>query len=310
MSRSNHVQVITGKETPMKLRSVVLHTIGATAFLGLISINVNAQAKGSASATSASHVAAEMTEGKLNPSKSKPGDRVALRLKDDVKSNGDVVLKKGTTVNGVVRSVKSVEGKGEASGQAQSMMEIEWLAPTVQGRAAQQLSIALQSVIQVNRLYEQREAEGSDDFGFGAGSASATPIAARSSGGGGGLLGGTVGGAVGATAGVVGGVGSTVGAASSTAIRASTQSNASLLSMPSVMAVDQQTVTALESNFGTSSSGQLFKVGQGQLITAGGSKQSVELFSHLSNDTVITSPSKNFEISSGAQMQLLVGVSK
>ena len=41
-----------------------------------------------------------------------------------------------------------------------------------------------------------------------------------------------------------------------------------------------------------------------------GLKQSVDLFSHLSNDTVITSPYENFEISSGAQMQLLVGVKK
>ena len=48
----------------------------------------------------------------------------------------------------------------------------------------------------------------------------------------------------------------------------------------------------------------------GELVSAAGSKQSVELFSHLSNDTMITSPSKDFEISSGAQMQLLVGVSK
>ena len=253
----------------MNLRSAVLNAIGATAFLALISVNANGQAGGSARATSASHVAAEMTKGKLNPSETKPGDKVALQLKDDVKSNGDVVLKKGTTIDGVVRSVKTVEGKGQASGQAQSMMEIDWFAPAAQGRAAQQLSIALQSVNQVNRLYEQRAAEGSDDFGF-----------------------------IGA------------GSASTTAARTSTPSNASLLSMPSVMAVDQQTAAALESSFGPSSSIQLFRVGHGQLITAGGSKQSVELFSHLSNDTVITSPSRNFEISSGAQMQLLIGVSK
>lgn len=252
----------------MDLRSVALHTIGATAFLVWIGVNANAQVRGNASATSATHAAAEMTKGKLNPSETKPGDRVALRLKDDVKSNGNVVLKKGTTITGVVRSVKSLETKGQGSGQAQSMMEIEWLAPAAQGRAAQQLSIALQSVTQVNRLYEQRQAEGSDGFGFAG------------------------------------------GAASSTGGRTTTQSNAALLNMPSVMAVDHQTASSLELNFGTSSSSPLFRVGQGELVSAGGSKQSVELFSHLSNDTMITSPSKDFEISSGAQMQLLVGVSK
>jgi hypothetical protein len=294
----------------MNLRSVALHTIGATAFLAWISISANAQVRGNASATSATHASAEMTKGKLNPSETRPGDQVALRLKDDVKSNGNVVLKKGTTITGVVRSVKNLETKGQGSGQAQSMMEIEWLAPAAQGRAAQQVSIALQSVTQVNRLFEQRQADTSDDFGF-AGGSSATPVAARpSGGGGGGLLGGAVGGAVGATAGVAGGVGSTVGATSTAANRTTAQSNAALLNMPSVMAVDHQTASSLESNFGTSSSSPLFRVGHGELVSAGGSKQSVELFSHLSNDTMITSPSRDFEISSGAQMQLLVGVSK
>lgn len=287
----------------MNFRSVALHTIGATAFLAWISINANAQVSGNARATSATHASAEMTKGKLNPSETKPGDKVALRLKDDVKSNGDVVLKKGTTITGVVRSVKSLETKSQGSGQAQSMMEIEWLAPAAQGRAAQQVSIALQSVTQVNRLYEERQAEASDDFGF-VGGGSASPVVARpSGGGGGGLLGGAVGG-------VAAGVGSTVGAASTTASRTTAQSNAALLNMPSVMAVDHQTASSLASNFGTSSSSPLFRVGHGELVSAGGSKQSVELFSHLSNDTMITSPSKDFEISSGAQMQLLVGVSK
>ena len=275
----------------MNLRSVALHTIGATAFLAWVGINANAQTSGNTRATSATHASAEMTKGKLNPSQTKPGDQVALRLKDDVKSNGDVVLKKGTTITGVVRSVKSLETKGQGSGQARSMMEIEWLAPAAQGRAAQQVSIALQSVTQVNRLYDQRQAEGSDDFGY-SGGGSAAPIVARSSGGG------------------SGGVGSTVGAASTTTNRTTAQSNAALLNMPSVMAIDHQTASSLESNFGTSSSSQLFRVGHGELVSAGGSKQSVELFSHLSNDTMITSPSRDFEISSGAQMQLLVGVSK
>jgi hypothetical protein len=286
----------------MNLRSVALHTIGATAILACVGVNANAQVKSNARATSATHASAEMTKGKLNPSETKPGDKVALQLKNDVKSNGDVVLKKGTTITGVVRSVKSVEAKGKSSGQAQSMMEIEWFAPAVQGKAAQQLSIALQSVTQVNRFYDQRQAEGSDDFGFSGGAA--VPVAARPSGGGG-LLGGavaTVGGAVGATADVAGTAG--------TVTRTTTQSNAALLNMPSVVAVDNQTASNLESNFGTSSSSPLFRVGRGELVSAGGSKQSVELFSHLSNDTMITSPSKDFEISSGAQMQLLVGVSK
>ena len=91
---------------------------------------------------------------------------------------------------------------------------------------------------------------------------------------------------------------------------ASGRSNVALLSMPSVVAVDQQASSNIESTLGTSLSGQLFRVGHGELISAGGSKQSVELYSHLSNDTVITSSGRNFEISSGAQIQMLVGVNR
>jgi hypothetical protein len=293
----------------MNLRSIVKQGIGAVLILAWISFTSNAQVAGNAQASSATHVAAEMTKGKLNPAESKPGDQVALRLKEDVRSNGDVVLKKGTTINGVVRSVKRAEGKGKASGQAQSMMEVEWLAPTAQGNAAQQLSIALQSVMQVNPIYahEQEQSSG-DDFGpiGGRAASSASGAAGSSARSGGGLLGG----AVSATTDVAAGVG---GAASSTAAsstRASGQSNAALLSMPSIVAVDHQTTASLENTFGMTSSTQLYKVGRGEMITSGSSKQSVDIFSHLSNDTVITSPSKNFEISSGAQMQLLVGVDK
>ena len=248
----------------MNLRSLGTHVFGAAIILASATAVSNAQS------SSATHVAAEMTKGKLNPADSKPGDTVALKLKDDVKSNGEVVLKKGTTITGVVRNVKSPEANGAAKGasksQAQSMMEIEWLAPAAQGRAAQNVSIALQSVTQVNPPDQHEQNPASGHF-------------------------------------VLAGAGATTSVANG-------QPNTALLSMPSVVAVDHQTSAAIESSLGSSSSGQLFKVGHGQLAGAGGSQQSLDLFSHLGNDTVITSPSKNFEISSGAQMQLLVGVNK
>jgi hypothetical protein len=261
----------------MNLRSIESHASGAAVILLSLALSSNAQVSARAQASSASHVAAEMTNGKLNPADSKPGDIVALKLKDDLKSNGEVVLKKGTTITGVVRNVKRAElnsaSKGEANGRAQSMIEIEWLAPEAQRKAAQNLSIALQSVTQVDPVYQHIQND-SGDAGL-AGAALA--------------------------------VDGTVGAAN-VSVRGISRSNAALLNMPSVIAVDYQTSSAIESGLGTSSSGQLFKVGHGELLTAGGSQQSVDIFSHLSNDTVITSPSRNFEITSGAQMQLLVGV--
>ncbi len=295
---------------------------GAAILLALSSITAGAQVSGNAQTYSASHVSAEMTKGKLNPSESKPGDTVALRLKDDVKSNGEVVLKKGTTITGIVRNVKRSEAKGEG----QSMMAIEWLAPAAQGNTGRDLSFTLQSIMQVNSLYQHEQNEAADDFGLAGNSATpgaiARPARPASGGGGGGLLSSVGGSVAGATAGVAtigsGAIGGVTGSVASTAgsvtsvssTQAGSQSNAALLNMPSVVAVDHQTSAAIENQLGAASSNPLFKVGHGEMVSAGGSKQSVDIFSHLNNDTVITSPNKNFEITSGAQMQMLVGVRK
>jgi DNA-binding beta-propeller fold protein YncE len=88
------------------------------------------------------------------------------------------------------------------------------------------------------------------------------------------------------------------------------QSNRALLSMPSVVAVDHETSSIIESETGSASTGQLFNIGHGRVIAANGALQLVTFYSHFNNDTVITSQGKNFEISAGAQMQMLVGVNK
>ncbi len=267
----------------MNLRATGKYAIGALALPALMTL---AALPSHAQTNSASHVTAEMTKGKLSPAESKPGDMVAIKLKDDVRSNGEVVLKKGTTITGVVRNV------------AKAMMEIEWIVPPAQGRAVQSVSFTLQSVMQVNPVLQHEQSEAfADEFGLAASAADSSAVP-RSAHNGASLLGS-------ATTAV-----STVSATTTPSTMPSGRSNVALLSMPSVVAVDQQSGAAIESALGTSSSGQLFRVGHGELISAGGSKQSVDLYSHLSNDTVITSPGKNFEISSGAQMQMLVGVNR
>jgi hypothetical protein len=218
-----------------------------------------------------------MTQGRLNPRESKPGDTLAVRLKDDLRSNGSVVLKKGTTITGVVRSVKSADAKVVATGdnktQTQSLIEIEWLIPASDGRALPNLSIALQTVTQTMPSVHDGGAFGSADLG-----SVTRPLGTHAASS---LVDGPVVPAV---------------------------ANPALLSMPFVVAVDHQTSSAIEGDLESPVSGPLFKVGQGELLTASGSQQSVDLFSHLDNDTVIAAAGKSFEISSGAQMQLLVGV--
>ncbi len=259
----------------MKFRPVVTHALAAVAVLACPGLNDGAQARRSGPASSATHVNAEMTRGKLSPAESKPGDQVALTLTDDLRSNGELVLKKGTTITGVISNVKRLELEPQNSKLAQSLVEIEWFAPAAIGKAARQLSIALKSIIQVNTLSSAEQTESQQEF---------EPR---------------------------GGVSRAASRVASNASRESGPSNPALLSMPSIVAADRKTTADLESALGMSpSSGQLFMVGHGEWTTPAGSKQSVEIFSHLRNDTVIVSHSKNFNISSGALMQLLVGVSK
>jgi hypothetical protein len=266
----------------------------------------SAQVQAQGQAQAASKVSAEMVKGKLNPASSKPGDQVTVRMAEDVKSNGQVVLKKGTEVNGVVRSVKRAESKADAKAQssaqaaAQSMIQVEWLVPAGSGAAAQQLNFALSSIAYTNPLYANQQAQESAAADGGIAAPRPAPAPAR---GGGGL----VGGATGVAGGVAGGASSTVGAAGNVAGRAgaASQASAGLLALPAPVAASSQTATSLQNNFGVSSN-QLLMTGHGQAVSAGGTSSSMDLFTHMSNDAVITSPSRDFEIASGAQMQFMV----
>jgi hypothetical protein len=287
----------------MKVMAVPL--IVALVGLPAIAQTANRQAAARAEAQSATHVSAEMVKGRLSPGASKPGDQFALRLNEDMKSNGEVVMKKGTTITGVVKNVKRAEGNSSPKGQAQSMMEIEWLTPPAQGRTSKQIMIAMQSISYTNPIYAHGQQASDADFALVSSAA-----ASGAAGSGGGLAGGVLGGATSTVTSIAAGAGATVGSVASGTTARTHSSNAALLSMPTVMAADSNTSAALQNTFGMSSSEPLFKTGHGEVVSAGGSKSNIDIFSHFSNDTVLTSPSNNFEISSGAQMQLLVGVQK
>jgi hypothetical protein len=245
----------------------LIHLIPVVALLPLAAMGQHRQHRlaNPLPSNSAARVAAELTKGKINPAESRPGDAVAITLKNDLRSNGEVVLKKGTVITGVVRSVKRPDVKGaarfESNPQAQSMVEVEWFAPDSE-KKGQNLSIALETVKQVHTSLEpqpERDSNWTDP------SRHTNSIVAT---------------------------------------------NPAMMRMPYVVAVDHQTSSAIEGDLDTTASGPLFKIGHGELAATGASQQSVDIFSHLRNDTVITSASRTFEISSGAQMQLLVGMNR
>jgi hypothetical protein len=88
------------------------------------------------------------------------------------------------------------------------------------------------------------------------------------------------------------------------------KTNVALLKMPSVVTADEQTRASLQSAFGSANGSQLFQTGRGQVVGSDGSRVPINVFSHLNNDTVFVSRAKDFEISTGAQLQLLVGVAR
>jgi hypothetical protein len=283
----------------------ILTLFFSTVWLALPGFAQATQAVARADAQSESRVSAEMVKGKLNPATSKPGDEIAVRLNEDVKSNGQVLLKKGSTIKGVVRKANRAENKGAAKANgtaqssAQSMLELEWITPGVSGAASQQLNVALQSVVYTNPLYAHRQEESSSAPAF----PSPAPAPARS--GSGGLGVGAVGGVVGGVTSSVSSVGGGLGAQTAGSVGAVTQSQAQLARPMSITPVSAETSSALQNNFGVAG-GPLFLVGSGQAISSAGTASSMNIFSRMSNDAVITSPSRDFEISSGAQMQLLV----
>jgi hypothetical protein len=225
------------------------------------------------SGSSATSVTAELIKGKLNPAESKPGDQITVRLKEDVKSNGDVVLKKGTTINGVIQHVERSD-KADSNSAEQSFIQIHWLEPNNDEAPSREMMIAIQSVTQSSRV-SLADAETESE------SVSPRNQSPRGHG--------------------------LVNVSSVTSVNAS---NTALLNMPTVVAADPQTATELQKALGVEDGQPLFETGHGQSVSPGGYRESIDIFSYLNNDTVLTSHSKNFELSRGAQLRLLVGMHK
>ncbi|MEO6390287.1 MAG: hypothetical protein ABIP75_00465 [Pyrinomonadaceae bacterium] len=146
-------------------------------------------------------------ESTLDVKKLKPGDQVVLKTKDAVRSNGQVIAKKGSRLVGHVTDVgRRARGKGESSiGIVFDRLE--------NGSMQLPLNASITSVISTSTRATANE--GALDAELGMGSTTGTMVGGgRTGGGGGGLLGGvtgTVGGITNTTTNTVGGVVSTTG---------------------------------------------------------------------------------------------------
>jgi hypothetical protein len=172
--------------------------------------SVNGNAAGSAAATT-DHASANLAQGaELNATltkpvdarSAKPGDEVTAIVNEDVKSNGQVAIRKGSKLVGHVTTAQPLKSeKGAAEGAANSQLGVVFdRAVLKDGR-----EVPLNATVQALAAAESSASAGMSDMNAGMAGAGSAAGSMRSSGGG--LIGGVAGGATGAVGGVAGGAG-------------------------------------------------------------------------------------------------------
>lgn len=185
---------------------------------GNASTSASARAGGNSAELSSGTVFEATLTKSVDAKKCKQGDAVEAKATKDVKSEGQVVIPKGSKLIGHV-----TESKARAKGQSESRLGILFdKAVTKDGREIP-LNVVIQAVA-ASQSAVMASTAGNEPIASGAGTGSAGG-AAR--GGGGGLVGGvastagaTAGAATSTVGGVAGSAGSTVGAAGNTAASA------------------------------------------------------------------------------------------
>src|SRR6202163_2634554 len=154
----------------------------------------NAQAASASRLQSGSTVQAELSKP-VDVRKNKPGDEVIAKPTQDVKSDGKVVLPKGSKIVG-----KVTQAQARAKGQDESQLGIAFDHAILKDGTQMPMSFAIQAV---GSSESAASAAAMDDSGMMAGNA-------------GGMASGSGSGAAGSRGGLVGGVGSTAGGVANT----------------------------------------------------------------------------------------------
>jgi hypothetical protein len=221
-------------------------------------------------------LSAELTRP-LDAKSCKPGDQVTARATEDVKSDGKVVVHKGSKLVGHV-----TEAQARSKDNADSRLGIVFDKAIL--KSGQELSFngAVQAL--APPVNAGLSAAGDESSSIGAAGPAGGGGGARRSGGGGGLLGGvssTVGGAASTTTGAVGGATGTVTSATSGAVNGT---------------------TGLAG--GLTAQGRLTNASQGAIGLQGLSLNSATASS--AQGSVVSSTTRNVKLESGTQMLLKV----
>jgi len=215
----------------------------------------------------------------LDAKKCKPGDKVEARTTQDVKQDGQVVLKKGSRLHGHV-----TQAQARSKQTSESTLGVVFDNATLKNGQEVPLHLGVQALA-ASTIQTAASAQTQEPMAMGGGSATGAGRAP-----GGGLLsgaGGTVGGATGATGGVAGSAGQTVGGAVGSTTHAA--GNVAGSSAGSVGGLDAS------GHLLSSSSGVFGMQGLNLTSAAGSATQA---------DSVISSTSQNVHLASGTQMLL------
>ena len=147
----------------------------------------------------------------VDAGKARPGDEVTARTTKDIRSDGQVVIPRGSKLVGRVTQARP--RGGSAGGDASSQLGIVFDHAVLKDGG----TVALNGVVTALAAARATGATGGDRAGSGGSGAGGPP--AGSAGGLAGTVGGTVGGAAGVTTGAIGNVGGAVGGAASAATR-------------------------------------------------------------------------------------------
>jgi hypothetical protein len=179
----------------------------ATATADKEGANVSSGAAGAASATT-DHAAASIGQGaELNATLSKPvdarnakpGDEITATVSEDIKSNGRVLIKKGSKLVGHVTTARPLSSeKTSAEGAGGSQLGILFDRAVLKDGT----SVPINATVQALAAAESSASMGMSDANAGLAGAGSVAGSARSSGGG--LVGGVAGSASGAIGGVTG----------------------------------------------------------------------------------------------------------
>jgi hypothetical protein len=208
---------------------------------------------------SGTQLAAQL-ENTLDVRRVKPGDRVVLKTAQDVKQDGQVVIRKGSRLIG---HVSDVQQRTSANGESRIGLVFDRLRS---GSTEIPIAASILSIVQARSSAQANNAMMDTDTVSQTSTAPRSSGGSTRSGGGGGLLGGvgnTVGGVVNTTTSTVGNVAGTTTSAVGSTVAATTNTTGNLTGSLSGLQITQSSSTSAEGGSTLSLTGRNLRLESG-----------------------------------------------